>query len=317
MDESDSVLSVVVPTRDRPEKLARCLASLREALRPGDELIVVDSASRQPARGEQVAGEIDAIFIRCERPGVCRARNAGWRQARHGFVAFVDDDVWVHDGWANAIAGAFVKHPDVAFLTGRIDVPPAQADTERPVALKDDTEPAVLDAHTGGVLGHSANMAARRDALEKVGGFDESLGAGGRFRAAPELDLFDRLFAAGLTGRYEPDARAWHDQWRGRRELVKLDYAYGVGTGARLAKLVRSDKRRARAVAVDALWRRGARQFSIDLLRGYETGAIFALSGTAGTAVGFARAIFVPVRDGHFVTHRHDEAPKRHAWKQP
>ena len=57
--------------------------------------------------------------------------------------------------------------------------------------------------------------------------------------------LFDRCFALGLTGRYEPAAIAVHEQWRGPRRLLLLDARYGFGNGARIAKLLRTDRRRA------------------------------------------------------------------------
>lgn len=293
-------VSVVVPTRDRPELLARCLESVGAALRPDDDLVVVDSASADP-QVAVTAAAAGARVIRCDRPGVDRARNAGWRAAVHDAVLFVDDDVVVDRAWADALAEALA---DAAFVTGRIDVPSHQAGTARPVAIKDDDEPAVLDATTTGTLGHSASLAIWRAALERVGGFDESLGAGARFQSAPEVDLFDRLFAAGLAGRYEPRARAWHEQWRTPREKVHLDWRYGLGTGARVVKLLHSDRRRALTVARDAAWDRGVRRAVDDLRHGYRLGAATALARTAGVVVGAVRAAPVRVRDGHFVERR-------------
>ncbi|MCU1484472.1 MAG: glycosyl transferase family 2 [Actinomycetia bacterium] len=289
-----SPVAVVLPTRDRPEMLARCLESLRAALGPDDELVVVDSASVTPIAG------VGARVLRCDRPGVDRARNAGWRATTADLVLFVDDDVVVDAGWADAMAGAFARHPEAAFVTGRIDVPDDQAGTDRPVAIKDDDEPAVLDVRTEGTIGHSASLGVRRSALEQLGGFDESLGAGARFCSAPEVDLFDRLFAAGATGWYEPACRAWHDQWRGRRDKVRLDWRYGVGSGARIVKLLRTDRRRASAIGRDLLWDRGVRGAVIDLRNHYELGAATKLARVAGTLAGVAAASVVPVRDGHF-----------------
>src|SRR5260370_32337312 len=48
-------LSVVVPTRDRPQLLGGCLAALRASLGPQDELIVADSASHGDATGRVAA----------------------------------------------------------------------------------------------------------------------------------------------------------------------------------------------------------------------------------------------------------------------
>ena len=291
--------SVVLPTRDRPARLRRCLDSLTEALAPGDELIVVDSASSDPEVAA-IAASAGAVVVRCERPGVDRARNAGWRRSTHPAVLFVDDDVVVEPGWADALVRALDAHPAAGFVTGRIDALPGEGDRDRPVAVKDDDAPARLTAATTGTLGHSASLAVRREALEAIGGFDEAMGAGARFQSSPEVDLFDRLFAAGWEGWYEPASRAWHEQWRRRRQLVVLDWRYGMGAGARIAKLVRSDRARARRVAREVLWATGLRTAWQDLRAGYQTGVVLRLAQVLGAVVGYAVARPVPVHDGHY-----------------
>jgi glycosyltransferase involved in cell wall biosynthesis len=283
-------LSVVVPTRDRPEMLARCVASIRSALRPGDELIVVDSASVVPL------GPIDgARVIRLDQPGASLARNRGWRAASGSVVAFIDDDVWVDGGWAAAIESACA---DAAFATGRVSLPPG-VEHVRPVAIMWGLSPRVLDLDTPtGDLGHSANLAVRRDVLEEIGGFDELLGAGGRYRAAEDLDLMDRILLGGHLGRYEPDALAYHDQWRSKWELVKLDWSYGIGMGVRIAKLRRTNRARARRDLADALWAYGLRSVPHDAIRLYRFLTLTALARVAGTLTGIARGLPVRVVDG-------------------
>jgi len=291
-----------VPTRDRPVLLRGCLAELAGALGPGDELIVADSASagRETAA---VAGEAGATLLTAPVPGASLARNLGWRAARHELVAFVDDDVRVAPGWAGAVVAAFAD-PGVAFVTGRIEVPPAQAGVEAPVALHDRPEAAVIDGSGGAMPGHSANLAVRRSALLAVSGFDEAFGPGHRFVASEDADLFDRLLAAGLRGRYEPAALAFHEQWRGRRERVRLDYRYGVGAGARLAKLARTDRSRARVVAGEVVVRWGIRTLASDLRRGYRFGVLSDAARLAGMLAGFGAALPTPIREGHFAERR-------------
>jgi GT2 family glycosyltransferase len=292
-------VSVVVASRNRPEMLDRCLASLRLALQDGDELVAVDSASSDASAVARVAATHGARLVRLERPGVDRARNAGWRATTSDVVAFTDDDVQVDPAWADELARCFQEHPEIGFVTGRVGVPPGQL-TEHEVAVKDDVEPAVLDRRSIGTIGHGASLAVRREVLESLGGWDEALGSGGRFGSAPEVDLFDRIFAAGGTGRYEPRARAWHDQWRSERQLVALHHRYGVGSGARLAKLVRTDRERFRRVAREVLWDWGLAALFLHLRQHDPKRTVIALARIAGYAVGFAQAVVVPVRGGHF-----------------
>jgi glycosyltransferase involved in cell wall biosynthesis len=283
--------------------LARCVASIRAALRDGDELIVVDSASRHRDAVAAAAAGAD-VLARNERAGVDRARNTGWQTARHDLVAFVDDDVIVDVGWADAFASSAAAH-DAAFITGRLSAKVDAGSRDGNVAVKDDERPATLDHQTRGDLGHGANLLVRRDALVAVGGWDESMGAGARFTSAPEADLFDRLFQAGFTGRYEPAAHAWHEQWRAPRELIVLDWRYGFGNGARLAKLVRGDRARARRVATEAAWSWGLRPLGGALRQRNKTDVARITARLAGTMTGFVRAVPTRIADGHYVT-RHN-----------
>lgn len=291
-------LSVVVATRDRPEMLDRALASLRASLRPTDELLVVDSASRDAAAVRAVVDRYAARLVRCEQPGEARARNRGWRAASHSLVGYVDDDVWVAPGWADAMRQAADSAPTVAFVTGRIDIPEGQGTLA--VSIKADQSEQVFDRNAHGVIGHAANLVVRREAVASVGGFDEMLGVGARFHAAPETDLFDRLFAVGATGCYAPAAQAWHDQWRRAREYVRLQHRYGIGAGARLSKLWRLDRGRWRIVVVDDVWRWGVRSLVGELWRRDWPRAAGSLLRVLGMLRGFVAAARVPLRAGHF-----------------
>lgn len=294
---------MVVPTRDRPELLDGCLESLRGGLRPTDELIVVDSGSTSEAVRE-VALAHGGRYLRCDHPGASLARNTGWRNAANQAVAFIDDDVRVSAGWADAMRRHLGGADGPCFVTGRVGMPEGQW-SERPVALLEREEPTEVTAETRVAhIGHSANLGVRRSAMELVGGFDEQLGAGGRFRAAEDIDLFDRLLAQGCTGFYDPAVQAWHEQWRARPDFLQLDWGYGIGMGARMAKLARTNPGRLWYAAHTTFWVWGVKD-AIDHARaGHTYVAAAALVRMAGAVAGLALALPGRLRDGHFVSPR-------------
>jgi GT2 family glycosyltransferase len=210
------------------------------------------------------------------------ARNLGWRTATSEVVAFVDDDVQVAPGWRDAVDVAIAGADAVC---GQVAVPPAQQGIERPVAVTAEVpaQPLSLDGRLRGV---SANLLVRRTALEAVGGFDERLGPGTWSRAGEDLELQDRLLRAGRTVRYEPAVLAFHDQWRSRRELLALDYGYGIGAGARAAWLGGTAGRN---LLLEALWDNGIRPVGHDIKVGYQFGALTGLVRAAGTCVGVVK----------------------------
>jgi O-antigen biosynthesis protein len=288
-------LSVVVATRDRPHLLDRCLAALRASLGRDDELVVVDSCSSNDNTGE-VARAHGTKLLRCQRVGASRARNLGWRSAGNPVVAFVDDDVIVDTAWAASLSGALERHPGSSFFTGRLGLPPEDMGAERPVAFFDHPTPVLIDCSVVDGLGHGANLTVRRDALEAVGGYDESLGPGAVWRAGEDLDLIDRLLAAGYCGRYEPSVRAVHLQWRRRSDLLRVEWNYGVGQGARLTRLHARDRDRHRAIS-QISWREQGWETLIRCVReGYEFGALSALVRLTATAAGRTTSLLLGKR---------------------
>jgi glycosyltransferase involved in cell wall biosynthesis len=292
-------LSVVVPTSGRPELLDGALSALGASLADTDELIVVESGSADPEPVWAVARRHGARLLVEQRPGVSRARNAGWQAAANDLVAFIDDDIRVASGWAESMAGSLTAHPDAAFVAGRIDIPEGQGTLG--LTVLDADAPRSYDAHSHGAIGHSANLGMHRAMLGRVGGFDEVMGPGGRWPAGEDPDLLDRCLATGALGWYEPRAAAQHEHWRRAREYIVLQHGYGIGAGARMAKLARTDRHRLRIVAADDLWRWGVRSVVVELAKRDPIRAAGSVLRLLGMLRGLAAGLTVPVRDGHYV----------------
>jgi hypothetical protein len=163
--------------------------------------------------------------------------------------------------------------------------------------------------------GHSANIGVRRRALECVDGFDESLGPGTPLRAAEDLDLFERLIAGGFRGRYEPAASSYHESWRGTREMFVLQWSYGIGLGARLVKIARTDRARWRSVARWTFIEDGIKQVFVMIRRRALRWTLLRSTRVAGLVVGIFRAYPRRIVSGHFVPHRHQPESSRSAPK--
>lgn len=236
-------LSIVVCTRERPEHLRRCLAALRPLAAAGHEVIVVDNAPRDEA-ARAVAARFPCRYLREPVPGLNRARNRGWRAARHALVAFTDDDTVAAADWADALARAFAR-PGVAAVTGRV----LSLELETPAQTLFDLYCAArrggrarlytrenLRPAAAGVTGCGANMAFRRDWLAGLGGFDPRLDAGTRTLSGGDTDLLARVLAAGGHIAYTPAAVVWHRHRREMRALRECLFGYGAGLTGFLAK---------------------------------------------------------------------------------
>jgi hypothetical protein len=117
------VLSVVVPVRNDPERLRRCLGGLAASTLRDHEVIVVDDASTDHT-AEVAAGLGASVVRQAQRTGPALARNRGVAEARGEYVMFVDADVCVHpDTLARVLAG-FEEDPRTDALFGSYDLTP-------------------------------------------------------------------------------------------------------------------------------------------------------------------------------------------------
>jgi glycosyltransferase involved in cell wall biosynthesis len=109
-------VSVVLPTRDRPAALRRCLRALaRQTLDGTLEVVVVDdgSGSRDAVAG--VAAAFPGVrLIRTKGVGPAGARNAGAREARGSIVCLTDDDCEPSPAWAEGLAAAIRAGADAS-----------------------------------------------------------------------------------------------------------------------------------------------------------------------------------------------------------
>ena len=220
-------ISVVLPTRDRPVQLRRCLLALAEHDRPGDvEVIVVDDGSA--ANVGAVIATVPSLVVRLLRiraAGPAAARNAGARAAAGGHVAFIDDDCIPGPGWLAGLGQRIAETPE-AVIGG--PMAPSRAGNRYAEATQ-----ALLDylyASFNRVPGEarfltSNNLVLPRRLLLDAGGFDE------RFviAAGEDRDLVSRLAADGHTIVFAPELVVRHDHPATLRQFVRQNLRYGRG----------------------------------------------------------------------------------------
>lgn len=119
-------MSAVITTFRRRDALRRAMDSVLAQECAASELLVVDNACEEEVRAvvDQWPGGrmLETRYIAEPKRGVSAARNRGLREARSGFVAFLDDDdVWVPDHLSNflAVEGKFSNLALFGGLTAR------------------------------------------------------------------------------------------------------------------------------------------------------------------------------------------------------
>lgn len=169
-------VSVVVPTRDRPDFLDEALQSIR-ALEGADltfEILIGDNGS--DPRTKEIAEKHRALYAHTPKNGSPAARNICFERATGEFIAFLDDDdVWL-PGNIRAQIQFLDAHPDHAGAVAQIistdqDLNPLNAPWPQEVPADGDLFKMLLS----GYFPQLGGSVYRAEALTKHGLMDESL----------------------------------------------------------------------------------------------------------------------------------------------
>lgn len=211
-------LSVVIPTRDRPERLQETLRALvcgAEAGLAWEALVVDDGgapASLEPARA--LARETGAPLRLLSQPpgGPAAARNRGARAALGRVLVFLDDDMVTSPGFLARHLASVDANPG-CWIVGRITHPDALRATPfgryrhaRWEEFHEAHAPRGLQP-TAGIS--AANLALPAADLARLGGFDEGFALAG----CEDRELALRAEAAGVRILYDPENVALHQDW--------------------------------------------------------------------------------------------------------
>jgi len=227
---ADPVLSVVVPTKGRPEYLTRCLAALANTDYPLEQLEVVvvnDGGGPRVARvARSVSGDLPVRLESPERSGPSAARNAGAFSARGRFVAFTDDDCEPGAGWLAALARALEANEGAAIGGRTVNGAPRNGPAAATQMVVDSVHAHFNRDSAAPRFFASYNLAFPADAFRALGGFDE------RFRYAEDREMCERWLGAGRRFVYAPDALVRHVRTLTLREFLGQHYGYGRGAWA-------------------------------------------------------------------------------------
>lgn len=249
-------ISVVVCTRDRPAPLEVCLGYLARQDYPSFEVLVVDNVPAGDTVQKLVearAGEaVTFRYVPEHRPGLSWARNTGVTAAAADLIAFLDDDDEPDSRWLAGVARGFARGDDVGCVTGMTLA--SRLETRAQELFEE------LGGHSTGrgftptvftrkgpqnpmfprpPFGAGANMAFRRQALERIGGFDVALGAGTPTRMGEDTLAFTLVLLAGYRLAYEPSALMRHSHRRDMDGLREQLHGLNIGVLAYYTALLR------------------------------------------------------------------------------
>ena len=123
--------SVIIPTHNRPDALARILTTLTNEIARGGlagevEIVVADDASEPPAfealpshLRQLDSGILKVVRLPVNR-GASAARNAGVENSAGELLIFLDDDIVPADDYLGATLEEHLHHPEILVLNANL-----------------------------------------------------------------------------------------------------------------------------------------------------------------------------------------------------
>jgi GT2 family glycosyltransferase len=221
--------SIIIPTYNRPERLAACLASLAKLDYPCDrfEVIVVDDGSKQPldAVVEPFREQLDITLIAQANAGPATARNTGAAQAKGKFLAFTDDDCTPTPDWLQKLADRFATVPDCMIGGQTFNALPDNLHSTASQLLNDYLYKQYNADPNQAHFFASNNIVLPADAFQAIGGFDTTF----PLAAGEDRDFCDRLLHKGYRLIYVPEAQVYHAHKLTLHTFWRQQFNYGRG----------------------------------------------------------------------------------------
>lgn len=203
-EREDVLLSLIIPTCDRPELLRRCLCAVEREHTSDVEVIVVNDAST--VNYDHVIEEFSSVISRYirlnSRSGVSAARNAGIQESTGAWIMFVDDDDELLDG-ALKQAKLFLKQRismrSFHWMWVKVMTYSGDSSDVRENYMKLAT-PSSKKSPLRDVLavGASYGLIVHRDVFKEVGNFSHS------YKVGEDTELILRCLAAGIVAEHIP-----------------------------------------------------------------------------------------------------------------
>lgn len=316
MSSRSNRISIIIPTFNRRELVANLLEDLRNQSVLPDEVILVDAGTIPCTPVPPQPYNLQ--YVRNFRDNLASSYNLGISKATYPLICFLDDDVSLPKSWL-AKMDQLISHNPKAVAWGGPAVVSGSRRTlnllsEQSIAAKllaslydlfllsgrarevgvltdagaysfgslnpDDVYPDGFGIPVGSLS--NANLVARRDALERIHGFDEGFNfsyqegdlylrlrdCGGVLVIGPQPYVYHHVAGEGNTRRLEPHSRDFEyylQKLKTRSPTIRVRWQLALFRVGYVALLLRSSRGRRSATFIDIIkgLERGRREYRL------------------------------------------------------
>ena len=179
-------ISLIIPAHNEEKYIGQCLESVEKYGKGLYEVIVVDNASTD--RTSEVAKRFSFARVVYEpRKSLLYARQKGFEESGGDYIAYIDSDTKIYPTWFEKITEGFKKDKNIVILSGPYkyyDMPKFKKIMAEMIWWIIFPPVYLLSRR----VIHGGNFVVKREALEKINGFDTSISFHGE-----DTDLARRL----------------------------------------------------------------------------------------------------------------------------
>ena len=219
-------VSIIIPVRNRPLEIKRCLESLERLDYPPDkiETIVVDDASTDNTPDIIRGFDVQLISMKDQKQASF-CRNHAAKIAKGEILAFLDSDCTAESKWLKALVPAFVDHSTGA-AGGLVDSAFHAKGLDRYEKAKSSLNMGSWPKSTreGDMFFYlpSCNLLVRSEAFRKLGGFREDMHVG------EDVDLCWRMWDLDRHVEYRPSGIVYHRHRNDIKNFCSRRFDYGT-----------------------------------------------------------------------------------------
>lgn len=223
-------LSIVIPTYNRPQRLAKCLAAISRSDYPSDlfEVIVVDDGSATSLESivAPFRKRLNLALVTQTNAGPAKARNRGVTLAQGEYIVFTDDDCEPDVKWLQAFADRLSTNGSNYMLGGcTVNRLTDNIFSEASQLLIDYLYLYYNHRSKAVSFFASNNIAVPKKQFLEVGSFDTTF----PLAAGEDRELCDRWLNHGYPMQYVPQAIVYHSHYLNLAGFWRQHSNYGRG----------------------------------------------------------------------------------------
>ncbi|MBE9185016.1 glycosyltransferase [Microcoleus sp. LEGE 07076] len=229
MNQAETLFSIIVPTYNRPDKLAACIQSFVALEYPRDkfQVIVVNDSTEISVEStiSPFLNQLNLTLLTQPNSGPATARNTGGFTAVGKFLVFTDDDCTVATDWLQNLEKRFGETPDCLIGGRTLNALPDNIYSTASQQLIDYLYSYYNTIGDRAQFFTSNNFALPALAFQQIGGFDTTFS----LAAGEDREFCFRWLNLGGRAVYAPQVTVYHSHALTLSKFWQQQFNYGRG----------------------------------------------------------------------------------------